>query len=153
MQSGSIISWEIDGKKVETVANFIFLGCKIAVDDECTPEMNTFGRKVMTNLVCVCLVTHSCWTLCDPLDCSPPDSSVHGNRRGKYANMKILWKVNILFSRAPKSLQTVTAAMKLGRKTLTNLDNIVKCRDITLTTKVCIVKGTVFSSNNVQIWD
>ena len=112
-----------------------------------------FGRKVMTNLVCVCLVTHSCWTLCDPLDCSPPGSSVHGNRRGKCANMKILWKVKILFSQAPKSLQTMTAAMKLGRKTLTNLDNIVKCRDITLPTKVCIVKGTVFSSSNVQIWD
>ena len=43
----------------------------------------------------------------------------------------------------------VTAAMKLrhlllGRKAMTNLDSILKSRDITLTTKVCLVKATVF---------
>ena len=32
----------------------------------------------------------------------------------------------------------------LGRKTMTNLDSIIKNRDITLPTKVCLVKGTVF---------
>ena len=50
---------------------------------------------------------------------------------------------------APKSLQMVTAAMKLshlllGRKAMTNLDSILKSRDITLPTKVCLVKATVF---------
>ena len=50
---------------------------------------------------------------------------------------------------APKSLQMVTAAMKLkrlllGRKVMTNLDSIVKSRDITLPTKVCLVKVMVF---------
>ena len=35
------------------------------------------------NLVCVCLVTESCPTLCDPVDCSPPGSSVHGGFPGK----------------------------------------------------------------------
>ena len=55
----------------------------------------------------------------------------------------------ILFSWAPKSLQMVTAAMKLkclllGRKAMTNLDSILKCRDITLPTKVRIVKAIVF---------
>ena len=54
-----------------------------------------------------------------------------------------------LFSWAPKSLQMVTAAMKLrylllGRKAMTNLDNILKSRDITLSTKVCIIKAMVF---------
>ena len=49
----------------------------------------------------------------------------------------------------PKSLQMVTAAMKLrclclGRKAMTNLDNVLKSRDITLTTKVCLVKAMVF---------
>ena len=50
---------------------------------------------------------------------------------------------------APKSLQMVTAAMKLrrlllGRKVMTNLDSILKSRDITLPTKVCLVKAMVF---------
>ena len=55
-----------------------------------------------------------------------------------------------LFSWAPKSLQMVTAAMKLkrclllGRKAMTNLDSILKSRDITLPTKVRLVKALVF---------
>ena len=75
MASGPTTSWEIDGKTVETVSDFIF------------------------------------------------------------------W--------APKSLQMVIAAMKLrhlvlGRKVMTNLDSILKSRDITLPTKVYPVKATVF---------
>ena len=54
-----------------------------------------------------------------------------------------------LFFWAPKSLQMVTAAMKLrhlllGRKTMTNLDSILKSRDITLPTKARPVKAMVF---------
>ena len=54
-----------------------------------------------------------------------------------------------LFSWAPKSLQIVTAAMKLrhlllGSKAITNLDSILKSRDITLPTKVHRVKAMVF---------
>ena len=50
---------------------------------------------------------------------------------------------------APKSLQMVTAAMKLRhllleRKVMTNLDSILKSRDITLPTNVCLVKAMVF---------
>ena len=53
------------------------------------------------------------------------------------------------FSWAPISLQIVTAAMKLrhlllGRKAMTNLDSILKSRDITLLTKVHLVKAMVF---------
>ena len=55
----------------------------------------------------------------------------------------------ILFSWAPKSPQMVTAAMKLrhlllGRKAMTSLDIILKSRDITLSTKVRLVKAMVF---------
>ena len=55
---------------------------------------------------------------------------------------------------APKSLQLVTAAMKLkyfllGRKAMTNLDSILKNRDITLPTKVHLVKDNDFSSSRV----
>ena len=55
-----------------------------------------------------------------------------------------------LFLGAPKSLQMVIAAMKLkrhlllGRKAMTNLDSILKSRDITLPTKVHLVKAMVF---------
>ena len=57
-----------------------------------------------------------------------------------------------LFFAAPKSLQTETAAMKLlikdvlllGRKTTTNLDSVLKSRDITLLTKAHLVKAIVF---------
>ena len=54
-----------------------------------------------------------------------------------------------LFSWALKSLQMVTAAMKLrhlllGRKAMTNLDSILKSRDITLPKKVHLVKAMVF---------
>ena len=61
------------------------------------------------------------------------------------------WKqCQTLFWGAPKSLQMVTAAMKfkrrllLGRKVMTNLDRIFKGRDITLPTKVRLVKAMVF---------
>ena len=53
MASGPITSWEIDGETVETVADFIFLGSKIAADGDCSHEIKRrllLGRKVMTNL-------------------------------------------------------------------------------------------------------
>ena len=54
------------------------------------------------------------------------------------------------FGGVPKSLQMVTAAMKikrrllLGRKVMTKLDSILKSRDVTLSTKVHLVKAIVF---------
>ena len=50
MASGPITSWEIDG---ETVTDFIFGGCKITADGDCSHEIErhlVLGRKVMTNL-------------------------------------------------------------------------------------------------------
>ena len=76
MASGPITSWQIDGKTVETVIDFIFLGSKITADGDCSHEIKR------------------------------------------------------------RSL--------LGRKVMTNLDSILKSRDITLPTKVCIVKAMVF---------
>ena len=76
MASSSITSWQIDGEKVETVKNFIFLGSNITVDGDYSHEIK---RRFL-----------------------------------------------------------------LGRKALTNLDSILKSRDITLLTKVCIVKAMVF---------
>ena len=48
-----ITSWEIDGKTVETLSDFIFGGSKITADGNCRHEIERcflFGRKVMTNL-------------------------------------------------------------------------------------------------------
>ena len=76
MASGPITLWEIDGKTVETVADFIFLGSKITADGDLSHEIKTH-----------------------------------------------------LF---------------LGRKAMTNLDSILKSRDILLLTKICLVKSMVF---------
>ena len=75
MASGPITSWEIDGGKMETVTDFIFLGSKITADGECSHEI----------------------------------------------------KRHLL----------------LGRKAMTNLDTVLKSRDITLLTKVCILKAMI----------
>ena len=76
MAFGPIISWQIDGETVETVADFIVLGSKITTDGDCSHKIK--GRLL------------------------------------------------------------------LGRKVVTNLDRILKSRDITLPTKVCLVKIVVF---------
>ena len=76
MASSPITSWQIDGKTMETVAGFIFLGSKITVDCNCSHEIKR------------CLL--------------------------------------------------------LGRKAMKNLDSVLKSRNITLPTKVCIVRAMVF---------
>ena len=53
MASGPITSWEMDGKIVETVSDFILGGSKITADGDCSHEIKRrllLGRKVMTNL-------------------------------------------------------------------------------------------------------
>ena len=53
MASGLITLWEIDGKTVETVSDFILGGSKITADGDCSHEIKRrllLGRKVMTNL-------------------------------------------------------------------------------------------------------
>ena len=53
MASGPITSWEIDGEKMETVTDFIFLGSKITADGDCSHEIKRcllLESKLMTNL-------------------------------------------------------------------------------------------------------
>ena len=53
MASGPITSWQIDGEKMETMTNFIFLGSKITTDGDCSQEIKRcllLGIKAMTNL-------------------------------------------------------------------------------------------------------
>ena len=75
MASGPIISWEIDGETVETVgktvetdgetvSDFIFGGCKITADGDCSHEIKRrllLGRKVTVNLVLLLLLL-SCFS-------------------------------------------------------------------------------------------
>ena len=52
--SSPITSWQIDGEKVETETDFIFLGSKITTDNDCSHEIKRnflFGRKIMTNSI------------------------------------------------------------------------------------------------------
>ena len=54
MASGPFTSWQIDGEKVETVTDFIFLGSEITVKGDCSHEIKRrlfLGRKAMTNLL------------------------------------------------------------------------------------------------------
>ena len=53
MAPGPITSWQIDGEKMETVTDFIFLGSGITVDGDCSREIkrhSLLGRKTVTNL-------------------------------------------------------------------------------------------------------
>ena len=53
MASGPITSWQIGGETMKTVRDFIFLGCKITADGDCSHEIKRhllLGRKAMTNL-------------------------------------------------------------------------------------------------------
>ena len=52
MASGPIISWEIEGEKMEAVTDFLFLGSKITADGDSNHDQMVFllGRKAMTNL-------------------------------------------------------------------------------------------------------
>ena len=72
MASRPITSWQIDGEKVETVTDFIFLGSIITADDDCSHKINRhllLGRQAMTD---VSSVVQSCLTLCELMDCSTP---------------------------------------------------------------------------------
>ena len=53
MVPGPITSWEIDGEKLKTVTDFLFLGSKVIADGKCSHEIKRhllLGRKAMTNL-------------------------------------------------------------------------------------------------------
>ena len=67
--SSLITSWQIDRGKVETVADFIFLGSKITADSEYSPEIKRhllLGRKAMTNLGSVLRNRHYFADKCPP---------------------------------------------------------------------------------------
>ena len=95
MASSPITSQQIDEKPMETVTDFIFLGSKITADGDCSHEIQKcllLGRKAMTNLAAAKSL-QLCPTLCDPIDSSPPRSSIPG-----ILQARILEQVAISFS-------------------------------------------------------
>ena len=84
MAYSHVTSWQIDGETMETVIDFIFLGSKITVDDDCSHKIERY--------------------------------------------------------------------VLLGRIEMTNLDSVLRSRDVTLPTKVHVVK-TGFSSSHVWMWE
>ena len=76
MASGPITSWQIDGEKVKTVADFIFLDSKITMDSDHSHKIKRcllIRRKATTNLSSV-QFSHS---VCNSMDCSMPSFPVH----------------------------------------------------------------------------
>ena len=80
MATGPITSCQIDGETMETVTDIILGGFKITAEGDCSHEIKTsllLGRKAMTNLVQFSLVSQSCLTLCNPMNCSIPGLLLH----------------------------------------------------------------------------
>ena len=66
MSSSPITSWQIDGEKMQTVADIIFLSSKITADGDCSYEIKRrllLGRKVMTNLYSVLKIRDNTWPI------------------------------------------------------------------------------------------
>ena len=168
MASNPITSWQIDGGNVETVSDFIFLVSKITADGDCSHKIKRhllLGRISMTNL----LLRQSCLTLCDPIDSSPPGSSITGILQARTLEWVAIsfssawkWTVKVKpFScvrlcailwmaayQAPPTMGFSRQEYWSGSplpSPMTNLDSILKSRDITLPTKVYIVKAVFFS--------
>ena len=106
----------------EAVTDFIFLGSKITVDSDCSHEIERcllLGRKSMINIVFL-----SCFADTETVS----DFIFLGSKITADGNCSHEIKRHLL----------------LGRKAMTNLDSIFKSRDITLLTKVHLVKAMVF---------
>ena len=82
MASGPITSWEIDGKTVGKVSDFILGGSKITADGDCSHEikktLTPWKKSYDQPAAAAAKSLQSCPTLCDPTDGSPPGSPVPG---------------------------------------------------------------------------
>ena len=91
-------------------------------------------------------VAQSCPTIHDPMDCSLPGSSVHGIFQARVLEWGAI-AFSILGSKISSNddcSHEVRRRLLLGRKAMANLDSVLKSRDITLPTKVRILKAMVF---------
>ena len=144
MASSPVTSWQIDWENAETVTDFIFLGSKITVDSDCSHEIKRhllLGRKVKVKSLSHVWLFMTSWTI---------GSSIHGISRQEYWSELSYPSGYDLGSNSglPHYRQTLYhlshQGSPSGKKAMTNLDNVLKSRDITLPTKVHIVKSMVF---------
>ena len=132
------------GKQWKQWLTLFWGGSKITTDGDCSHVMKRrllLGRKVMTNLAAAAAkLLQSCPTLCDPIEGSPPGSPIPGTLQAR----TLEW-VAISFSNAWK--------WKVKVK-MTNLNSILKIRDITLSKKVHLAKVMVFPvvMNGCESW-
>ena len=124
MLSGPITSWQIDGETMETVTDFIFVGSKI-----------TAGEGNGNPLQCSCLE--------NPRDRGVWWAAVCGVAQSRTRLKRLSSSSSKTTACGDCSLE-IKRHLLLGRKAMTNLDSILKSRDITLPTKVCLVKTMVF---------
>ena len=95
-------------------------------------------------------VTQLCPTLSDPMYCSLPGYSAHGIFQARVLEWGAMETVaDFIFGGSKTTADgdcshEIKRRLLLGRKVMTNLDSILKSRDITLSTKVCLVKAIVF---------
>ena len=139
MASDPITSKQIDWETVETVADFIFGGSKITADGDCSHEFKRhllLGRKVTTNLD----------SIFKSRDITLP-AKVHLVKALVYFHFLEANFQN--YGRLGDCSHKIKRCLLLGRKVMTNLDRIFKSRDITLPTKVRLVKAIVFSLGHI----
>ena len=98
------------------------------------PSLLLFEAMVFQRLVEVLLFSKSCLTLCDPMDCSPPGSSVHG-----ISKARILEWVTISFSRAFSQPRDQTYISCIS-------DDLLHCRQ-----SACCILNTVLKSLHIYI--
>ena len=130
--------------------NFYFLG----LQNHCGQWLQQWNSKTLApskesyDKPVLYLVTQSCPTLCNPMDCRPPGSTVHG-----ILPARILEWVALLQRRDQTQVSCTSGRFFTIWATREALDSILKSRDITLPTKVHIVKTMVYSSSHVQMWE
>ena len=122
MASGSITSWQIDGETVKTVSDFIFWGSKITADGDWS-EVKSLSRVRLFATP---------WTVAYQ---APPSM---GFSRQEY------WSGLPFPSPDGDCSHEIKRCLLLGRNAMTNLDSILKSKDITLPTKVRVVQAVVF---------
>ena len=150
MASGPITSWQMDGETVETVTDFIFLGSKIIAVGDCSHEIKRRLLLGRASLVAQRLKHPSAmWeTQVQSLGWEDPLEK-------EMASHSCILAWRIPWMEEPGRLQStgsqrvrhdwVTSLhLLLGRKVMTNLDSILKSRDISLPTKVHLIKVMVF---------
>ena len=130
MASGPITAWQIDWETMETVSHFIFLGSKITTDGDCSHEIK---RRLLLVNIQKTKITASGPITSWQIDWETMETVTH-----------FIFLGSKITTDGDCSHETKRRLL-LGRKAMTKLDSILKSRDITLPTKVCLVKAMVFS--------